>query len=75
MSSFATIAVDETGKHKIANWTDWEPTPELRWRERQSVRLQQRFVRLGINTAGHVAERQYSWRTVPTVTNDDSDGE
>lgn len=68
----ATIAVDEIGKQIVAEWTEWEPTCELRLVRIPRTttypdRLQQRFVRLGLGTAGHVATKEYRWQDVPIM--------
>ena len=51
----------------IVEWTDWEPTPTLRWHQPNVRRiLQQQKVRLGLTSAGSVGKREYLWVDVPT---------
>jgi hypothetical protein len=68
----AKLFVDADGKPLIRSWTDWEGTLELRFwvpvhATTKPPRLQQRFIRRGRDSVGHICGGEFEWRDVPTV--------
>jgi hypothetical protein len=68
-TNIAKLFVGPDGKPVIQSWSQWSPTVELRfWIPSHTHKpvLQQRFLRHGYDSVGHVTGGEFEWRTVPT---------
>lgn len=74
MSTTVTINMGTAGKQVVVSWREWHPVLEMRWLAppgyTQPNKLQQKWERYGLNSAGCLAETEEEWRDVPLVTDE-----
>lgn len=62
-TNVAKLLVDAEGKPIVQSWSEWWPSPHLRWTKNG---LQQLHYRNGYDSTGAASSEQEEWRLVPT---------